>query len=75
MKCNVGGIDMAVRITLGIALGVVAYVVPMAVVWQSLLYVVAAIALVTGLIRFCPINSMFGINTCAQKEQKQSGAH
>ena len=28
-------------------------------------YVVGAIALITGVVRFCPAWSMFGINTCS----------
>jgi hypothetical protein len=66
MKCNVGGIDMAVRLIVGVALVVVGLSVPMSIVWQVVVFVIAAIALVTGLIRYCPANALMGLNTCAR---------
>jgi len=33
-------------------------------------YVAAAIALVTGLFRFCPAWAIFGVNTCPVKGRK-----
>jgi uncharacterized membrane protein HdeD (DUF308 family) len=63
MSLNVGGMDRGIRIVIGIALlafgllhvgtGTIAIVV----------YVVGAIALITGVVRFCPAWAMFGINT------------
>ena len=39
-------------------------------------YALGAIALVTGLIRFCPLWTVFGVNTCATapKEAKSKAA-
>lgn len=63
MKANVGGMDRSVRIVLGLIL------LPLA--WFALsgglaivAYAVGGIALVTGLVRFCPVNAMLGIDTC-----------
>jgi hypothetical protein len=64
MKPNVGGIDRTGRIVLGIVLLVVGLVAPIGMTWQIVALVVAAIALVTGVVRFCPVNYLFGINTC-----------
>lgn len=64
MKCNVGGLDRSARIVLGVALLVVGLFVPMNPVWQTVVFVVAAIALVTAIIGFCPANAIAGINTC-----------
>lgn len=69
MKCNVGGYDMAARLILGVVLVVVGLTVPMAMAWQVAVYVVAAIALVTGLVRYCPINALFGLNTCSKSKK------
>jgi hypothetical protein len=63
---NVGGWDRKLRFILGIAL--------LALAWFGVLkgwaataaYVVAAIALVTGVVRYCPANSILGINTRKQ---------
>lgn len=74
MKCNVGGMDMAARLVIGAILLVVALVVPMNAVWQTVVLVLAAIGLVTGAIRYCPLNALLGFNSCAQKQEPhQSG--
>jgi len=64
MKCNVGGIDRTGRIVIGVVLLLVALLAPLEFVWQVVLLVLAAIALVTAVIRFCPLNAVLGINTC-----------
>jgi F0F1-type ATP synthase assembly protein I len=63
MKSNVGGMDRAIRIILGIVLLVVAYL------WLSgalmiIAYIVGAIALITGLVGWCCLYSVLGVNTC-----------
>lgn len=68
MKCNVGGIDMAARLIIGVVLLIAAFTVTMSTVWQTVLLVVAAIALVTGIIRYCPVNKILGLNTCTGKK-------
>lgn len=64
MKCNVGGVDMYARLVIGVVLLVVGFSVPMATMWQTVVFVLAAIALVTGAIRYCPLNALIGLNTC-----------
>jgi hypothetical protein len=70
MKCNVGGIDRTGRIVLGIALLVVGLAAPLEMTWRIVALVVAAVALVTAAIGFCPANAIFGINTCEDKGKK-----
>jgi hypothetical protein len=67
MKCNVGGIDRTGRIVLGIVLLIVGLAVPMEMIWKIVVFVVAAIALLTAIVRFCPANAIFGINTCERE--------
>lgn len=64
MKCNVGGIDRTGRIVLGIVLLLVGLVAPIEMTWRIVALVIAAIALVTAAVRFCPANAIIGINTC-----------
>jgi uncharacterized membrane protein HdeD (DUF308 family) len=67
MTSNVGTTDRAIRIILGIvliALGV-SHVVTGGLAIAA--YVVGAIALVTGVFRYCPAWSVLGINTCPLK--------
>jgi hypothetical protein len=70
MKCNVGGIDRTGRIVLGVALGVVGLAAPLDMTWMIVVLVVAAIALVTAAVRFCPANAILGINTCEGEGKK-----
>ncbi len=70
MKNNVGGIDRNARIVVGIVLLLVGLVAPVEMTWRIVAVAVAAIALVTAIVRFCPINAMLGINSCESEEKK-----
>jgi hypothetical protein len=70
MKPNVGGVDLNIRIVLGIVLLVVGLVAPVSAMWQIVALVVAAIALITAVVRFCPANYLLRINTCKLEEKK-----
>jgi len=65
MKANTGSTDRIIRIILAIIIGYYAYSTSFEVAWiQIVLYVVAAILLITTFIKFCPLYAIFGINTC-----------
>ena len=70
MKCNVGGIDRTGRIVIGIVLLVVGLAAPIEMTWRIVALVIAAIALVTATVRFCPANAVFGSNTCEGEGKK-----
>ena len=70
MKCNVGGIDMGARLVIGAVLLVTGFTLPLSAVWQTVVFALATIALITGLVRYCPINSLIGLNTCAQQKEE-----
>jgi len=59
MKANVGGIDRAARIVLGLVLLSLVVVGP-----KSLWGLVGLVPLATGLMRFCPFYPLLGINSC-----------
>ncbi|MBG7629876.1 MAG: DUF2892 domain-containing protein [Bacteroidetes bacterium] len=68
MKKNVGSTDRIIRIILAIAIGYFAYSTTFETLWiQALLYVVAAIFLVTSISGFCPLYSIFKTNTYEAK--------
>jgi membrane protein implicated in regulation of membrane protease activity len=74
MKCNVGGIDRTGRIVLGIVLLLVGLFVPALNIYlKVLLFVIAAIALVTAVVRFCPANALLGIDSCKDKDKTDVG--
>ena len=66
MKFNVGGADRALRILVGLVLIGLAAVG--SVGWWGWLGV---IPLATGLFRFCPAYTLFGVNTCPLGGKKQ----
>lgn len=65
LKTNEGMLDRAIRVVLGLVLLAVAYT--QQITW---LYVVAAVALVTGAVGFCGLYSLFGMSTCPVKKKK-----
>ena len=64
MKCNVGTVDRAVRIILGIVLLWLGIFVLGAAGWGWLLIVIGALALGTGLAGRCLLYIPMGVNTC-----------
>jgi hypothetical protein len=70
MKCNVCGIDRIGRVVVGIVLVGVSLLAPgLDMVWRGVLLAIAAVALVTAAIRFCPGNAVLGIGCCDRKEE------
>ena len=65
MKANIGGWDRVLRIVLGLVLIVLA--ATGTVGWWGWLGV---IPLVTGLVRFCPLYPLLGLNTCPLRSKK-----
>ena len=59
LNLNVGSVDRALRVVLGLALIGLVFVGPQTP-WGWL----GLIPLVTGLVRFCPLYSLLGFNTC-----------
>jgi disulfide bond formation protein DsbB len=74
MKCNVGGTDMTTRLVAGVVLLLIGFFVPMNAVWQTVILALAAIALITGFIHYCPINSMFKFDSCEHKKDDSGGS-
>jgi hypothetical protein len=64
MECNVGTTERAIRLILGAALIITAAVVPMATSATVLAGAAGAIAILTGMVGFCPLWKAAGINTC-----------
>ncbi len=64
MTKNVGGVERGIRLVIGIALLALAFLHVVTGTMAILAYIVGAVALITGLIRYCPAWTIFGINTC-----------
>ena len=65
MKFNVGGVDRILRIVIGLVL--IALAATGTVGWWGWLGV---IPLLTGVVRFCPLYSLVGMNNCPMKARK-----
>ncbi|HMS68943.1 MAG: DUF2892 domain-containing protein [Saprospiraceae bacterium] len=65
MKKNMGTIDKSVRTIIAIILGYLYYTGVISGTLGLVLVIVGFVFLLTSLISFCPLYSIFGINTCA----------
>ena len=61
---NVGGTEKGVRLVVGGLLIAAALVVDLPTWGTTTLSVVGIVAIVTGVVGYCPAWSIFGINTC-----------
>ena len=61
MKCNVGKTDKVVRMALALVIGA------LGIYFKSWWGLLAVLPLFTGLISFCPVYTILGLNTCTPK--------
>jgi hypothetical protein len=66
MKVNVGSIDRVLRIVLGIGLLALVFILEGNARYWGL---VGLLPLATGLFRFCPAYSVFGLSTCPMEHK------
>lgn len=64
MKRNIGTIDRAVRIVIGLV------ILGAGIFFKSWWGLVGFLPLLTAVVRFCPAYLPFGINTCGAEPQK-----
>jgi hypothetical protein len=64
MKANVGGVDKILRIVAGLVLLSLVLILDGNARWWGL---VGLVPLLTGLINFCPLYTLIGLNTGAKK--------
>ena len=65
MKKNVGTTDRIVRLILGVI------IIGLGLYFKSWWGVIGIIPLITGLIRYCGLYSVFGINTCRIRKPEE----
>lgn len=64
MKKNMGSIDKTVRIVIALIIAILFYANVITGTLGIILLVLAGVFVATSLINFCPLYSIFGINTC-----------
>jgi hypothetical protein len=65
MKTNMGTLDKIIRVMIAVAAGLLVYFEVVQGVYSYILLTVVAIFLLTSLVGFCPLYSLFGLNTCS----------
>ncbi len=65
MKANEGAVDRGLRVVVGLVLLALVFVGP-----QSLWGLIGIVPLATGLLGYCPLYSILGINTCPLAAKK-----
>lgn len=67
MKINIGTPERRIRLILGIILLILPFLAKLTGLWLWLSLIVGVVLIVTGLLRFCPAWSIFGIDTRRNK--------
>jgi heme A synthase len=70
MTANVGGVDRTVRLLIGVVLVLLGLFNVLTGVAAIIGYIVAALALITGLTRYCLLYPVFKINTAKKAVEK-----
>lgn len=64
MKANMGNTDRAIRLIVAVAAVLIGIFVVKNTTIQYVLFGVAGIFTLTSLVKFCPLYTLFGWNTC-----------
>ena len=75
MARNVGGVDRALRIVVGLVL--IAYAIPLGFAHTGWNFIgwIGIIPILTALVRFCPAYTVLGVNTCETAQPTHEGEH
>ena len=75
MKRNVGGTDRIVRYILGTVVLLIGIFVSLALGWKIAAWVVVgAVALITAVTRYCPLNDALDLNTFRSVDRRELGS-
>lgn len=68
MKKNMGGADRIIRIILALVVGALYYFKVIDGTLAYILLALSAVFVLTSFISFCPLYTLFGLNTCKVKQ-------
>ena len=63
MSTNMNGLDRIIRLVIAVAAVIAAFAVGASSLFGIILFVIAAIMLVTAAVGFCPLYRVFGLST------------
>ena len=67
MKKNMGGMDRFLRLIIALAVSALSYFGVISGTLATVLLILAGIFVLTSLVSFCPLYTLFGVNTCKSK--------
>ncbi|HKR79981.1 MAG TPA: DUF2892 domain-containing protein [Nitrospira sp.] len=67
MISNVGGIERPIRILLGVLMLGIGAFANLSLLDTAIALVLGTVALVTGVIEYCPLWTLLGVNTCTTR--------
>lgn len=67
MTCNLGLTERTIRVIVGGALVTVGYLADISMGAVIAIYLIGTVALLSGIVGFCPAWKLLGINTCQGK--------
>jgi hypothetical protein len=73
MQKNIGTVDMLIRLVIAVGLGYIGFFenpIVSAGTSQNLIKIIAFLPLLTGVIRFCPLYKLIGVNTHCDSAEK-----
>lgn len=73
MKKNMGTADQIIRIVIAIAIAALYFTDILTGTLGIILLVVATVLLLTSIVSFCPLYTLFGLRTCPKQEDESSG--
>ncbi|MBW0179016.1 DUF2892 domain-containing protein [Sediminibacterium sp.] len=68
MKTNMGNTDRIIRVILALVFAALYFTGTITGTWGTVLVVLGGVFLATSVISFCPLYSIFGINSCGRKK-------
>ena len=68
MKSNMGTTDKIIRIAAAVLIVILYFTGVITLTLGIVLLVIAGVFILTSLVSFCPLYSVFGVNTCKTKE-------
>ncbi len=70
MKKNMGNVDKAIRIIIALTIGLLYFTNIIQETIGIILLALSAVFILTSLISFCPLYTIFGLKTCPNKNKK-----
>lgn len=71
MKKNMGSTDKIIRIIIAIIIAVLYFTHVISGTWAIALLILAAVFILTSVIGYCPLYSIFGLKTCKSSSEEE----